>query len=45
MSKIFEHENQFIIRFPKEIADKINKSLAENKEDDINIEIQPYFEN
>jgi hypothetical protein len=29
MSKIFEIENQFIIRFPKEIADKIHKSIDE----------------
>ena len=39
MSKIFESENQFIIRFPKEIADKINKHIEDQKEDDLKIEI------
>jgi len=30
MSKIYENENQMIIRFPKEIADKIRDGFEKN---------------
>lgn len=31
MSKIYEQENQMIIRFPKHIAEKIRESFANNQ--------------
>lgn len=39
MSKIYENENQMIIRFPKEIADKIRDGFEKNQK--LNINIQP----
>lgn len=39
MSKIYEHENQLIIRFPLEIADKIREAMDKNPQ--MKIDVHP----
>jgi len=33
------------MRFPKDVAELISRKMEENKEDELNIEMTPYFDN
>lgn len=44
MSKLFDFENQFILRLPEELASKIHKALSTDPKIPLpNMEITPYI--
>lgn len=43
MSKIFESENQFILRLPENIADRVHQVLNSNERPKT-MDLQPYIE-
>lgn len=44
MSKIFEYENQFILRVPEHIADKLNKAIEKEATQNSFLDLQPYLD-
>lgn len=45
MSKIFDYENQFILRVPESIADKLNKIIDNEDQKQNFLDLIPYVEN
>lgn len=44
MSKIFEYENQFILRVPENVADKLNKAIEKEGTQNSFLDLQPYLD-